>query len=208
MRNRFFAPALLILIFTIFATSNTYAESDKIRLSTNVGDIVVELFSDRAPESAKNFRQYVADGFYDGTIFHRVIDGFMIQGGGYTAEFNKKETRDPIPNEANNGVKNDKYTLAMARTSAPHSATAQFFINTVNNDFLNHSGMTMRGWGYTVFGRVLEGHDVVDRIGQSKTGSGGPFARDVPVDTITIEQAAFIGEEDGNSEKSASADSQ
>ncbi len=192
MIHRTFSRTILIFIATLFIAVNAHAQLDKVRISTNVGDIVVELFNDKAPESAKNFRQYVSDGFYDGTIFHRVIDGFMIQGGGYTEDFRKKDTKDPIPNEANNGLKNNKYTLAMARTSAPHSATSQFFINTADNEFLNHTSMDVRGWGYTVFGRVLEGQDIIDQIGQTKTGSGGPFARDVPADTITIKQASFV----------------
>ncbi|HBR97031.1 MAG TPA: hypothetical protein DD979_06600 [Gammaproteobacteria bacterium] len=181
---------LFVLGFLPFAV--VHAQSDRVVIGTNVGDIVIELFEDRAPESVNNFRQYVKDGFYTGTIFHRVIDGFMIQGGGYTADFRKKSTRTAIPNEANNGIKNQKYTVAMARTSDPHSATSQFFINTTDNDFLNHTGMNMRGWGYAVFARVVEGHDIVDQIGQTRTSSGGPFARDVPVDTITINRAELV----------------
>jgi peptidyl-prolyl cis-trans isomerase B (cyclophilin B) len=134
----------------------------------------------------------VKDGAYEGTIFHRVIRDFMNQGGGFTADFSKVETREPIQNEADNGLKNLKYTVAMARTSAPHSATNQFFINTKDNDFLNHTGKSMRGWGYTVFGKVVEGQNVADIISRVATGSGGPFSKDVPRTTITIEKMTLI----------------
>ncbi|MDO6461169.1 peptidylprolyl isomerase [Granulosicoccaceae sp. 1_MG-2023] len=181
--------AILLLALPALALA---AGSEQVRISTSKGDIIVELDSERAPESVANFLAYVDDGFYNGTIFHRVIDGFMIQGGGYTDSFAKKETRAPIPNEANNGLKNRKYTIAMARTNAPHSATSQFFINTVDNDFLNHTSMDLQGWGYTVFGRVIEGFDVVDAISQSRTGPGGPFPRDVPAETVRIESATRV----------------
>lgn len=194
MKLQNFTRNLLIALGCLLLASNAWASSNKVKISTSVGDIVIELFSEEAPESVANFRQYVRDGFYNGTIFHRVIDGFMIQGGGYTSEYKRKDTRKPIQNEANNGLKNTKYTVALARTSAPHSATSQFFINTVDNPSLNHTSMDMRGWGYAVFARVVDGHDIVDEIGQTRTGPGGPFARDVPADTISIETVSFLSE--------------
>jgi len=137
----------------------------------------------------------VNDGFYDGTIFHRVIDGFMIQGGGFTGDFQRKSTRDPVANEADNGLKNRRGTVAMARTSDPHSATAQFFINVVDNTFLDHTAPTPQGWGYTVFGEVVEGMEVVDKIRQMPTGPGGPFPRDVPRNPVIIEQISVLEED-------------
>jgi peptidyl-prolyl cis-trans isomerase B (cyclophilin B) len=162
-----------------------------VRLQTNFGDITIELDAERAPDSTQNFLEYVRSGFYDNTIFHRVIDGFMIQGGGFDAGMNQKGTRKPIKNEAGNGLKNDNYTIAMARTSDPHSATAQFFINVSDNAFLNHTGQTAQGWGYAVFGRVVEGQDVVDRIRKVKTGSRG-MHQDVPVDDVVIQKAEEV----------------
>jgi cyclophilin family peptidyl-prolyl cis-trans isomerase len=153
-----------------------------ITIKTNHGDIKVELFEDKAPISCENFRQYVADGFFNGTIFHRVIPNFMIQCGGMDAEMKQKETRAPIKNEADNGEKNVRGTLAMARTADVNSATSQFFINLKDNDFLDHGG---RDFGYAVFGRVADGMDVVDAIGKVVTGSSG-FHQDVPVDAVTI----------------------
>ena len=157
-----------------------------ITLKTNFGDIVIELDDEKAPKTCANFRQYVEDGFYDGTIFHRVINGFMIQGGGFEPGMVEKPTRDPIQNEAGNGLGNDIGTLAMARTMEPHSATAQFFINVSNNGFLNHPGQD--GWGYCVFGRVVEGLDVVEKIKGVDTTSR-MFHQDVPVDDVVIESA-------------------
>jgi peptidyl-prolyl cis-trans isomerase B (cyclophilin B) len=162
-----------------------------IKLQTNHGDITIELDAAKAPESTANFEQYVRDGHYDNTIFHRVIDGFMIQGGGFAPGMKQKETRAPIKNEAQNGLGNDHYTVAMARTSDPHSASAQFFINTKNNDFLNHSEPTPQGWGYCVFGKVTAGMDVVDKIGKVKTGNNG-FHQDVPVEDVVIQRATVI----------------
>lgn len=162
-----------------------------IKLTTNFGDIVLELDSEKAPLTAANFEQYVKDGHYDGTIFHRVINGFMIQGGGFTAEMDQKPTRDNIKNEANNGLKNLNYTIAMARTPAPHSASSQFFINVADNDFLNFQSETSNGWGYAVFGKVVEGKDVVDRIKGTKTGRKGGH-QDVPVEAVVIEKAEII----------------
>lgn len=162
-----------------------------IKLHTNFGIIGIELDHEKAPKTAANFEQYVRDGFYDGTIFHRVIDGFMIQGGGFDADMKQKDTRDTIENEAANGLKNDQYTIAMARTMQPHSASAQFFINVKDNDFLNHTKPDLHGWGYAVFGKVVEGSDVVDAIEQSKTSRSG-FHQDVPVETVTIEKAEIV----------------
>lgn len=158
-----------------------------ITLHTNFGDISIELDFDKAPKTAANFKQYCEDGFYSDTIFHRVIDGFMIQGGGMNIDMSEKETRDSIENEADNGLKNDRGTLAMARTMEPHSASAQFFINLKDNDFLNHSGKNTQGWGYCVFGKVAEGMDVVDKIKAVKTGNSG-FHQDVPKDPVIIEK--------------------
>jgi len=156
-----------------------------------MGVIGIELDAAKAPATAANFQQYVKDGFYDNTIFHRVIEGFMIQGGGFEPGMKQKKTRATIKNEADNGLKNDKYTVAMARTSDPHSATAQFFINAADNAFLNHSGQTAQGWGYCVFGRVVEGKDVVDKIRKVATGSSG-MHQDVPVDDVVIERAEEV----------------
>ena len=152
---------------------------------TTHGSFVLELDRDMAPETVENFLTYVRDGFYEGTIFHRVIAGFMIQGGGFSDEFNQLNTRAPIRNEADRGLENDRGTIAMARTSDPHSATAQFFINVVDNDFLNHRSPTAQGWGYAAFGRVVEGMDTVDGIAAVETGSRGMF-QDVPKETIVI----------------------
>ena len=162
-----------------------------ILLKTNLGDIKIELDYDKAPVTAKNFEDYVQQGHYDGTIFHRVIKGFMIQGGGFTSDFEQKPTMDPIKNEANNGLENVRGSIAMARTSDPHSATAQFFINTVDNDFLNFRSKDTMGWGYCVFGKVVEGMDVVDKIEGTRTSNRG-FFRDVPVEDIVIESAKIV----------------
>ncbi len=159
-----------------------------VKLLTNFGEITLELDSAKAPITVANFLQYVDNGFYDGTIFHRVIDGFMIQGGGFDTTMNQKNSADEIKNEADNGLGNDKYTIAMARTSAPHSASSQFFINVGNNEFLNHTAPTSSGWGYCVFGKVTAGMDVVDKIRQVATTSRKGH-QDVPVDNVVIEQA-------------------
>ena len=163
-------------------------EPSVIELHTSKGLIVVELNYEKAPVTAENFKQYAEDGFYDGTIFHRVIAGFMIQGGGMTPDMKEKKTRSAIKNEADNGLANEKYTIAMARTNDPHSATAQFFINSKNNAFLNHKAPSGSAWGYCVFGKVIEGQDVVDAIEQVKTHSAG-FHDDVPVEPVMIEKA-------------------
>ena len=157
---------------------------------TNFGDIKIELDFDNAPKTAENFKQYVEDGFYDNTIFHRVIDGFMIQGGGFEPGMKQKSTRDPIENEADNGLKNEVGTLAMARTMDPHSASAQFFINVKDNDFLDHSGKNMQGWGYAVFGKVTEGMDVVNKIKAVRTTSAAGH-QDVPAEDVIIEKAEW-----------------
>ena len=162
-----------------------------IKLHTTHGVISLELDAVKAPDTAANFIQYVKDGHYNNTVFHRVIDGFMVQGGGFEPGMKQKPTRDPVQNEANNGLKNDMYTVAMARTSAPHSASAQFFINVSNNDFLNHSAPTPQGWGYCVFGKVVDGTDVVDKIRKVKTGSRG-MHQDVPVEDVIIEKAEVV----------------
>ena len=159
-----------------------------VTFKTNLGDITLELFEDKAPKTVENFLSYVKDGFYDNTIFHRVIEGFMIQGGGFTVDMDQKDTKDTIENEANNGIANEKGTIAMARTNDPHSATAQFFINVNNNDFLNHTSESVNGWGYCAFGKVTEGMDVVEKIKSVKTGSHG-YHQDVPVEPVIIEKA-------------------
>ncbi|MDR3898654.1 MAG: peptidylprolyl isomerase [Duodenibacillus sp.] len=158
-----------------------------IRFTTNMGVFDVELNESAAPKTCENFLTYVREGFYNGTIFHRVIAGFMIQGGGFEPGLVQKPTHDPIENEADNGLKNDKYTIAMARTNDPHSATSQFFINVADNDFLNHTAPTARGWGYAVFGRVIGGTDVVDAISRVRTASRN-FYGDVPVEDVVIEK--------------------
>jgi cyclophilin family peptidyl-prolyl cis-trans isomerase len=165
------------------------AAADKkpvVVIKTSMGTIEAELWPGKAPKTAENFLGYVKKGFYDGLIFHRVIPRFMIQGGGFTPKMKKKDTGDPIKNEARADVPNERGTLAMARTPDPHSATAQFFINLVDNDFLNHKSKTPRGWGYCVFGKVVEGMDVVDKIAKVKTGRHGRF-RDVPEEPVVIE---------------------
>lgn len=166
----------------------TERKTAMVVLHTTMGDITLELAADKAPETVENFLKYVKAGFYDGTVFHRVINGFMIQGGGLTAEMQEKPCRGPIKNEADNGLKNESYTIAMARTGEPHSATAQFFINVKDNDFLNHTGKNPRGWGYAVFGKVIKGQDVVDKIKAVATGSKGIYD-DVPVEPVTITKA-------------------
>ncbi|GAB2883089.1 peptidylprolyl isomerase [Uliginosibacterium flavum] len=162
-----------------------------VKLHTRFGVITLELDAEKAPESVKNFLAYVEAGHYNGTIFHRVIKDFMIQGGGMLPDMSQKSCNAPIKNEANNGLKNDRGTVAMARTSDPHSATAQFFINTVDNDFLNFRAENTQGWGYAVFGKVIEGLDVVDQIRAVKTSKGG-YHSDVPVEAILIDKAEVV----------------
>ena len=190
--------SLLGLFFFCASLSALAENSPVVRVTTTLGDIVLELNSSRAPKTVENFINYVNAGHYDGTIFHRVISNFMIQGGGFTKDldskrfFVKKKTDSPIKNEANNGLQNLRGTIAMARTNDPHSASAQFFINVVDNQFLDHRSQTTRGWGYAVFGKVIEGMDVVDKIRKVKTGSGGQFNKDVPVQTVEIQKVTVI----------------
>ena len=162
-----------------------------ILMTTTLGPMTLELDADNAPKTVENFLSYVSNGFYDGTIFHRVINNFMVQGGGFTVDMEQKATQAPIDNEANNGLKNARGTIAMARTQDPHSATAQFFINVQDNDFLNHTGENMQGWGYTVFGKVTDGEDVLDKIRCVQTGSQAGH-QDVPVEPIIIESMTVI----------------
>ena len=164
-----------------------------VELDTNMGAIVIELNEEKAPKTVENFINYVKSGHYDGTIFHRIIDGFMIQGGGMDAEMNEKATNAPVENEADNGLKNDAGTIAMARTQDPHSATSQFFVNVKDNDFLNHSGKNMQGWGYTVFGKVTSGMDVIEKMRGVPTGRFGMHA-DVPKEPVVIKSATIISE--------------
>lgn len=179
----------LVLVSTLSLAGAGWAQQQsapRVKLSTSAGDIVVELAPDKAPKTVENFLQYVRDKHYDGTVFHRVIDGFMIQGGGFTPELQQKPTRAPVPLEASNGLKNDKYTIAMARTSNPNSATSQFFINVKDNAMLNAPNPD--GHGYTVFGKVVSGTEVVDKIRAVRTGNKGGM-QDVPVETVTIQSA-------------------
>lgn len=187
---RHLAP-LFIASFSLAAQAEGGSAQPKVKLSTNHGDIVIALNADKAPETVKNFIQYVESGFYDGTIFHRVIENFMIQGGGFDESFQQKKTQAPIQNEADNGLSNKRGSIAMARTGDPHSATAQFFINTKDNDFLNYRGKTLQDWGYAVFGEVIEGMDVVDAIRQVSTTMRGPH-QDVPAENVVIEKASVI----------------
>lgn len=181
-------------IALIFQLQLANAANPKVKIETSKGTMIIELYVDKAPVSVANFLNYVNTGAYDGTIFHRVIKDFMNQGGGFTPDFEKVKTNEPIKNEADNGLKNLKYTVAMARTNAPHSATNQFFINTKDNDFLDHTEKSMSGWGYAVFGNIIEGQDVADRISRAATGPGGPFSKDVPRTTIIIEKMTEIKE--------------
>ena len=194
MASRFLAFLAAFLMFSPLAQSSAQgqeADTPRVRLATSLGAIVIELDAARAPETVANFLAYVRAGHYDGTVFHRVIRGFMIQGGGFTAGLERKSTRAPIQNEADNGLRNLAGTVAMARTGDPHSASAQFFINTVDNAGLDHSAKTMRGWGYAVFSRVVEGMDVVRRIEAVATGRRGPMG-DVPNTPVVIEKAEVL----------------
>ena len=163
----------------------------QVLLSTSLGDITLELDGAKAPLSTENFLSYVTSGHFDGTVFHRVIPGFMIQGGGFTADMDQKPTDTPIDNEADNGLKNGRGTIAMARTSDPNSATSQFFINVSDNAFLDHTAKTVQGWGYAVFGKVTEGLDVIDKIVQVPTGRHGPHS-DVPLEAVTIQKVSVL----------------
>lgn len=176
----------LIFNLAMLVTVAHAADNPIVKIQTNHGDIYVELYPDKAPKSVTNFLQYVDEKFYTNTIFHRVMSNFMIQGGGFTPTFERKPTNAPVLNEADNGLSNQRGTIAMARTSDPHSATAQFFFNVVNNDFLDHTSKTPRGWGYTVFGKVTKGMNVVDTIRKIPTGAGGPFPQNVPKSSAII----------------------
>jgi peptidyl-prolyl cis-trans isomerase B (cyclophilin B) len=182
----------LVILSATAAGSGAMAADPQVDVKTNLGTIRLELYPAKAPKTVENFLQYVKDGHFSGTIFHRVIDGFMIQGGGFDKGYKQKPTREPIQNEAKNGLKNDLGTIAMARTSAPHSASSQFFINGKNNDFLNYPGQD--GWGYTVFGKVVSGMDVVTKISKTPTGSGGPFQTDAPKQMVVIESVTVVAD--------------
>lgn len=182
----------LLAGFALLAFAATAAaQSPRAKLDTSEGTIVLELYPDKAPKTVANFLEYAKAGHYNGTVFHRVIDGFMIQGGGFEPGMKQKKTRDPITNEADNGLKNDKYTVAMARTSEPHSASAQFFINVADNDFLNFTSPTARGWGYCVFGKVVEGIEVVDQLRGVATGTRAGH-QDVPTEDVVITRAEVV----------------
>lgn len=187
--RRYFMQLLAALSLTGVIHGVHAAEAPHVALKTNMGEIVLELYPDKAPKTVANFLQYVRSGHYNGTIFHRVIENFMIQGGGFDKDMQQKPTNPPIENEAKNGLMNDIYTIAMARTAAPHSASAQFFINVRNNRFLDYPGQD--GWGYCVFGKVIKGTDVVDRIKSVETTSSGMY-QNVPVKPVVIESAALI----------------
>lgn len=188
--SRLFNP--LVMLTAVAAANGAVAAEPQVDIKTSHGTIRLELNASKAPKTVANFLQYVRDGHFDGTIFHRVIDNFMIQGGGFDKSYSQKKTRDPIENEAANGLKNDLGTVAMARTSAPHSASAQFFINLKNNDFLNYTAPDQRGYGYAVFGKVVSGMDTVMKIAKLRTGRGGPFPTDAPQEMVTIEAVSIV----------------
>ncbi len=183
---------LSAVLFALFFSVVVYADQPQVELDTSAGKIVIQLDADRAPITVANFLQYVDDGFYDGTLFHRVIDGFMVQGGGFDQQLQRKTTRQPIKNEATNGLKNYRFSIAMARTQKPHSATAQFFINTEDNAFLDHKSPSGNGWGYAVFGKIVEGTEVIEEISTVPTSAKGPLPSDVPVDDIIIKKASRV----------------
>jgi peptidyl-prolyl cis-trans isomerase B (cyclophilin B) len=188
--------ALCLAVASLLVTLPTVAQDSgipQVLMSTSKGDFVLELDAERAPKTVENFLRYVEEGFYEQTLFHRVIEGFMIQGGGFSTQYQRKTTHPPVDNEAYNGLRNTRYTIAMARTTDPHSATSQFFINSEDNGNLDHTSTTARGWGYTVFGRVVQGQDIVDEISRVQTGSGGPFSRDVPIEPVVIFGAQLMG---------------
>lgn len=187
--NRLITLCSLILALT-FATSS-YA-GPRVKVETTLGNFVLELDQQKAPKTVANFLAYVNSGYYENTIFHRVIDGFMIQGGGFTPDYKRKMTQAPIMNEADNGLSNTRGSIAMARTNDPHSATAQFFINVKNNSSLDHTSKTPRGWGYTVFGRVIKGMSTVDKIRKVKTGPAGPFPTDAPRQQVVINKMTVL----------------
>ena len=183
----------LVMLSVAAGGGGALAADPQVDLKTNVGTIRLELYPAKAPKTVENFLQYVKDGHFNGTIFHRVIDNFMLQGGGFDKNYRQKPTRATIENEAKNGLKNDLGTVAMARTSAPHSASSQFFINGKNNDFLN-AASSQDGWGYAVFGKVVSGMDVVMKISKMPTGPGGPFPTDAPREMVVIESATLVAD--------------
>jgi peptidyl-prolyl cis-trans isomerase B (cyclophilin B) len=190
--TRALAVGLMIVLFSGAAMAADKGKGKPmVKLETSLGEITLELYPDKAPATVANFLQYVKDGFFNGTIFHRVIDGFMIQGGGFDAQMSQKPTRETIQNEADNGLANEAYTIAMARTQDPHSATAQFFINVANNSMLNHTAKTPQGWGYAVFGKVVKGNDVVDKIKAVPTATRGMHEK-VPAEPVTIIKATVV----------------
>ena len=180
------------IVFALLLSTGAFAANPQVEIKTSLGTITVELDPAKAPKTVENFLRYVKDGFYKDSIFHRVIPGFMIQGGGFSKTMEQKTTRDPVDIESNNGLKNDIGTIAMARTQNPNSATAQFFINAADNAFLNYTAPTVRGYGYTVFGKVVKGMDVVEKIAQLPTGAGGPFPKDVPQQQVVIEDVILV----------------
>ncbi len=192
MQSKSCSVVLVVMLSLGWLTGALAAGKAKVLMKTSMGEITLELDGDKAPKTVENFVTYARDGFYDGTVFHRVIPDFMIQGGGYTVDMKRKQTRAPVPNEADNGLKNDRGTIAMARTSDPHSATAQFFINLKDNDFLNFRSKDRGGWGYAVFGRVTEGMDVVDRIAGQPTHGLPNGMRNVPVRPVIIEKVIVV----------------
>ena len=194
-RNITLVPALFraasLLCLSLALNDAALAANPMIEMTTSLGNVKVELYADKAPKTVENFLRYAKEGFYDGTVFHRVIPGFMVQGGGFTPDMEQKKTREPIANEAQNGLKNLTGTLAMARTPNPHSATAQFFVNVADNDFLNFTGPTQQGFGYCVFGRVTEGMDVVKKIVAVPTGNRGPH-QNVPLKPVVIQSVRVL----------------
>ena len=183
----------MMLAIFVFANASA-AENPKVLFKTNKGDIPLELFPDKAPKTVANFLAYVRGGHYNGTIFHRVIASFVAQGGGFSADYQRRPTRAPIAIEADNGLSNERGTIAMARTNDPNSATDQFFFNLKFNGFLNHRSKSRQGWGYTVFGKVVNGINIVGRIARVKTGRAGPFSKDAPMEPIILETASVVGE--------------
>jgi peptidyl-prolyl cis-trans isomerase B (cyclophilin B) len=193
MKGLLVAVLSCAVAMTAGSEAGAAGKNPQVKLTTTMGDIVLELYPDKAPATVANFLQYVKDGYYNGTVFHRVISGFMIQGGGMDANLKQKPTRAPIKNEADNGLKNEPYTVAMARTNDPDSATSQFFINVADNQMLNYKEKTTRGWGYAVFGRVIQGQDVVDKIKAVPTCTKGMY-ENVPTTPVTITQATIVSQ--------------
>lgn len=183
---------LLLSLAGLLLAFSAHAANPQVEVKTSMGDVVIELYPDKAPKTVENFLDYANSGFYNGTVFHRVIDGFMVQGGGFDQSLRQKPTRAPIRNEADNGLKNTLYTVAMARKPDPHSASAQFFINVADNGFLDHTAPTFDGWGYCVFGKVVKGQEVVRKIARVRTGGAGPFPKDVPLEPVVIKEVKLL----------------